>query len=266
MINFIKAFAQNLYAFGFDIRKFKGIFFVPRFVLDLIHYIRQGGSANEIYANVSDYHDNAGSAKGHYFHQDLLVATKIFRAKPDEHLDIGSRVDGFVAHVATFMRITVADVRPLDVSGHENLTFRQMDLMGEKGLKQYSSVSCLHALEHFGLGRYGDPLDPAGSEKGLTNICDLVKPGGCLYLSFPISHRPRTVFNAHRVFSPDYIFGHCSIKSDFILEDFSYVDDLGDMHGFDRSIDDIAKLEMDFGCGIYTLKKRVELKIGEFIE
>jgi hypothetical protein len=30
------------------------------------------------------------------------------------------------------------------------------------------SLSCLHALEHFGLGRYGDPIDPRGHEKGIT--------------------------------------------------------------------------------------------------
>lgn len=251
-----KSFAKNLYAIGFDVRKFGGIIFFPKFLFQLLSYVRQGGAVNEVYANLSDYHDSAGSAKGHYFHQDLLVATKIFRAKPDEHLDIGSRVDGFVAHVATFMKITVADVRPLNVTGHENLTFSQLDLMTNKELKQFGSVSCLHALEHFGLGRYGDPLDPAGTEKGLANICNLVKAGGRLYVSFPISNRPRTVFNAHRVFAPNHILTHDLIESHFILEDFFYVDDYGDLHPFDLARDDMAKLDLDFGCGIYTFNKR----------
>ena len=37
-----------------------------------------------------------------YFHQDFVVARKIFERNPRLHIDVGSRVDGFVAHVATF--------------------------------------------------------------------------------------------------------------------------------------------------------------------
>ena len=55
----------------------------------------------------------AGAASGHYFHQDLLVARDVFARNPTRHIDVGSRVDGFVAHVASFREIEVVDIRPL---------------------------------------------------------------------------------------------------------------------------------------------------------
>ncbi|HWF86113.1 MAG TPA: hypothetical protein VG222_14745 [Vicinamibacterales bacterium] len=55
--------------------------------------------------------------RGHYFHQDLWVAKRIYAARPAAHVDIGSRIDGFVAHLLTFMPVTVIDVRPLDSKG-----------------------------------------------------------------------------------------------------------------------------------------------------
>ena len=77
---------------------------------------------------LADRYEESGTAKGHYFHQDLLVARRIHAANPERHVDVGSRVDGFVAHVATFRPIEVFDVRPLDVRV-PNITFRVCDLM-----------------------------------------------------------------------------------------------------------------------------------------
>ena len=83
-----------------------------------------------------DYSDNAGNYKGHYFHQDLLVANFIYEQNPKRHIDIGSRVDGFVAHVASFRKIEVIDVRSLTKSKHKNIQFRQMDFMKPQDLKK----------------------------------------------------------------------------------------------------------------------------------
>ena len=58
---------------------------------------------NFLYPIINEFNDNSGTAKGHYFHQDLLVAQYIFKNKPKKHVDVGSRVDGFVAHVASFL-------------------------------------------------------------------------------------------------------------------------------------------------------------------
>lgn len=94
-----------------------------------------------------------------------MVARAIHTAKPVKHVDIGSRVDGFVAHVASFREIEVFDVRPISTAV-PGVLFRQADLMDSPSLPADTegggycdSLSCLHAIEHFGLGRYGDTVD-----------------------------------------------------------------------------------------------------------
>ena len=153
------------------------------------------------YLTLGDRKDSSGNAKGHYFHQDLLVAQRVFANAPHKHVDIGSRIDGFIAHVAAFRKVEVFDIRPL-TDTIDNVQFTQADLMRvDEHLHHYTdSLSCLHTIEHFGLGRYGDPLDPAGYLKGLESLKHLLRPGGLFYFSTPIGPQ-RIEFNAHRVFS-----------------------------------------------------------------
>jgi len=200
----------------------------------------------------------AGSACGHYFHQDLHVARLIRQRNPTRHIDVGSRVDGFVAHVAAFRDIEVVDVRSL-TSTTPGITFLCADLMQELPPQLENatdSLSCLHVIEHFGLGRYGDPVDFEGHIKGLANLRRMLKPGGTLYLSTPISNRQRIEFNAHRVFSVPYLLS--LLESDFALESFAYVGDDGQL----RTPVDVTDAGMNdtwglnYGCGIFELKDR----------
>jgi hypothetical protein len=145
---------------------------------------------------------NNGSAKGEYFHQDLLVARRIYDNKPQRHVDVGSRVDGFVAHVASFREITVIDIRPSTGKCH-SISFVRQDFMSEIDaslIETCDSASSLHAMEHFGLGRYGDPISYDGHLVGLNNLYKLLKKSGKLYFSAPIGHPQRVEFNDHRVF------------------------------------------------------------------
>src|SRR5690606_20015648 len=70
-------------------------------------------SLAELKPMLKDRHDAAGTAKGHYFLQDIWAAQRVFRFQPAEHVDVGSRVDGFVAHVASFCPVKYVDIRPL---------------------------------------------------------------------------------------------------------------------------------------------------------
>jgi hypothetical protein len=216
-------------------------------------WLAKGGKITRNYMILSDYSDSAGSAKGHYFHQDLLVANFIFEDKPKRHIDIGSRVDGFVGHVASFREIEVVDIRPLRESEHKNIKFKQADLMVPQAIGETDSLSCLHTIEHFGLGRYTDPIDVDGHEKGINNLVNLVKKGGHLYISFPIGKQDEVHFNAHRVFHPKSILALESIADNMNLVRFDYVDDNGDLHP-NTSVDS-AVGKTKCGCGIYTFVK-----------
>lgn len=177
---------QNL---GFDPRKVISYRFYPKFRRDKSEWLKQGGKITHNFMILSDYSDHAGTSKGHYFHQDLLVAKLINEHSPKRHIDIASRVDGFVAHVASYREIEVVDVRPFKKSVHENIKFRQADLMNPQDLGKTDSLSCLHAIEHFGLGRYTDAIDVDGHNKGIANLVDLVEENGRMYISFPIGKK-----------------------------------------------------------------------------
>ena len=199
--------------------------------------------------------DSAGTAKGHYFHQDLFVAREIHRRNPIRHIDVGSRVDGFVAHVAAFRDIDVVDIRPLrsDVSG---ITFIQADLLqGAPPDLVADSVSCLHALEHFGLGRYGDPIDYDGWLGGLSALTAMVQQGGTLYLSVPTGIQQRVEFNAHRVFSLPFL--RDKLLADYSVQSLAFVDDSGDLHvDLDAwSADAERSYGATYGCSIWVLEK-----------
>jgi hypothetical protein len=198
----------------------------------------------------------SGILSGHYFHQDLFVARKIFKNSPKRHLDIGSRTDGFVAHVAVFREIEVIDIR--DQTGKvKNVVCRKADLMQlpDDMIDFFDSISSLHAVEHFGLGRYGDPVDYKGYLKALANITRMLKTSGKFYFSVPIGEQ-RIEFNAHRVFSVSYLLR--LLSDNFILDSFSFVDDNGDL--FEDVEMNQAEIERNFGChygcGIFELTKK----------
>ena len=207
------------------------------------------------YPVLTDRYQESGSASGHYFHQDFLVARRIFTNWPEKHVDIGSRVDGFVAHVAVFRKIKVFDIRP-QKSNIKNIIFRQANLMHlpQNYLNYCDSLSSLHAIEHFGLGRYGDPVEYNGHIRALDNIYKILKKKGKFYLSVPIGIQ-RIEFNAHRIFSIKYLLGLFDKR--YRINMFSYVDDNGSFHEnvkIDNDLE-VLLLKLHFGCGIFEMTK-----------
>ena len=248
----IALFLLNL---GIDPRRLIALKYMPKYRKDRQLWLNQGGKITSNRMILSDFEKPAGVIKGHYFHQDLLVARMVFENKPKRHVDIASRIDGFVAHVASFREIETVDVRPLPTSDHENIKFVEADFMKPNMLGYTDSLSCLHAIEHFGLGRYNDPIDIDGHNKGINNLVEMVSDGGRLYISFPIGERDAVYFNGHRIFEVRTIFNHPKIQKFMELERFDYVDDNGDLHT-NSSIHDVDP-KIKFGCGIYTFIKIV---------
>jgi SAM-dependent methyltransferase len=242
--------------FGIDLRRlFRSLRGMPRYLRHLAHFRRRYAGVLELQPCLYDWFEEGGATKSEYFLQDLHVAQQIYRHGPERHVDIGSRVDGFIAHVASFRSVEVFDIRAVTAQ-FPGIRFRQADLMNPAPeLANYcDSLSCLHALEHFGLGRYGDPLDPSGSARGLRNMARIVRPGGRLYLSVPIGAE-RVVFNAHRVFSPHSIVRMAQAEG-MTLRNFAAVDterrvvEYPDWEGcFDRLA------QQRYALGIFTFER-----------
>lgn len=196
-----------------------------------------------------DRFESAGSLSKHYFYQDLWAATKVHDFKVSRHYDIGSRLDGFIAHCLPFCEVVMLDVRPLPYKIN-NLIFQQVNCMNMDQIPSGSilSISTLHAIEHFGLGRYGDPIDPLGHKKAIDEIKRVVAVGGQIVFSVPIGVQ-RLEFNGHRIFDPKTIvdlFESCD------LQEFSVVDDRNELHENVR-VDDWRNLR--YGCGLFLFKK-----------
>lgn len=139
-----------------------------------------------------------------YFYQDAWAFEHVVNQRPAWHVDVGSH-HKYVALLSKVLPVTMVDIRPLSLP-LESLSFRQgsiLDLPYEDGT--VPSVSSLCVVEHIGLGRYGDPLDPNGTEKAIAELKRIVAPGGDLFLSIPLDDDNRTYFNAHRAFSENYL-------------------------------------------------------------
>ena len=195
---------------------YRGLKCTPRFVSDYRSYSKkissnEGEEANDVSSFelrkrhlvpcLFDYEENAGGF-GSYFFQDLWAARKIYQFEPTAHLDVGSRIDGFIGHLLVFRNVSVVDVRPLD-SNLEGLDFVQsdatkMELFDDESVQ---SISSLHAAEHFGLGRYGDPIDPNACFSFMKSLQRVLAKDGKLLFSVPIGME-KLYFNANRIFSP----------------------------------------------------------------
>ena len=144
----------------------------------------------------------------HYVYHPAWAARVLGHIAPREHIDIGSTLH-FSTLVSAFVPMRFYDYRPADLrlsslqSNHADLT----DLPFETGSVQ--CLSCMHVIEHIGLGRYGDPLDPDGVAKAIAELRRVLAPGGHLLCVVPVG-KPRIQFNAHRIYSYEQVRAHFS--------------------------------------------------------
>ena len=227
-----------------------GLLYLPRF---FIHWVRYRWSANSQKIGVLDLQPCLGDwtthtpFDAHYFYQGAWLARRVCAAKTAKHVDIGSSVLT-VSVLSALVETVFVDYRPLkaSLSGLTSIAGNILDLPFPD--ESIESLSCLHVIEHIGLGRYGDPLDPLGSQKAALQLQRVVRPGGCLFQSLPIG-RERICFNAHRVHSPTSVL---KLFPQMKLVEFSYVDDTG-QYGERKSLEDA--LHFEYGCGMFHFQK-----------
>ena len=227
---------------------------IPRyieFLKDWAKYSRLEGSEPikllDTYPRIHEKTETT-SFDSHYFYQDIWAFKRIYESKTSHHIDVGSAID-FVGFLTAITKVTFVDIRPLLVT-LDNFESRKGSILSlpfeDNSLL---SLSCLHVAEHIGLGRYGDPFDPLGTEKACKELSRVLAPKGNLYFSVPVG-KPRLCFNAHRIHACRQIFDYFS---DLELIELSGIDDKGKFTGkIDVSILESA----DYGCGLFWFRKR----------
>lgn len=247
-------------------RKLKNFFMIPLGLFCYLTNLHKLKKSNKIKGFdvigyvpfLTDKYEAAGTVDRHYFLQDIYVAKKIIRNNPEKHYDIGSRLDGFLSHLlCNSIPLTMIDIRPLTIK-IEGMDFIQSDATNLEGIDSNSidSLSSLHAVEHFGLGRYGDKVGTECCFQALRAMQRVLKKGGILYLSVPISNRNGIIYNSHRVFKPETIL---KVLDKLLLVEFSYIQNY-EIYSFSGKqaieiIQDNSIILGDYDLGIFIMKK-----------
>ena len=184
----------------------------------------------------------------HYFYQAAWAARRILQTKPKNHVDVGSQLD-LLGILSASIPITFVDIRPFTIPLSNVRSLAGSILALPFADNSVSSLSCLHVIEHIGLGRYGDPLNPKGTEGAARDLVRVLAPGGNLFLSTPVG-RERTCFNAHRIHSPRTILRYFNGLD---LLEFSCEDDSGK---FRENIDPLEVNGSNYSCGLFWFTKR----------
>lgn len=198
----------------------------------------------------------AGPLTAHYFWQDLWAATNLFDSGVRRHVDVGSRIDGFISHMLPFCDVTYVDIRPLDVTWPK-FRFQQGSIVSmpfADGVVE--SLSSLHVIEHVGLGRYGDPVDAEGPWKAARELTRVLAPGGKLLIGVPVG-RERVCFDAHRIFAPETVR---EMFGELALVEFSFIND---RNRFIKNAQFSEGRDAYYGCGLFEFTKPLQNKGGQ---
>ncbi len=174
------------------------------------------------------------------------------------HVDMSSSLY-FSGLVSAFVPVDFYDYRPADLR-LDGLTTHKGDLLRLPfDDASIASISCLHTIEHVGLGRYGDPIDPDGDIKALEELKRVVKPGGSLLIVVPVG-RQRIEFNAHRIYAPshmmDIVCGASGKAAEFELREYAYIPETDKEGGIQRNAD-LSKGSADrYACGCFWFVRK----------
>lgn len=234
-----------------NIHKF--IYSFPRYILffkDLSRYRSLQGAERittaDIYPNIHEK-SSMHEVDYHYLYQPIWATGIILRNRPVVHYDIGSQLN-FTAGLSHFMEVVLVEFRELalQIKGLRQMQGDILHLPFEDN--SLYSLSCLHVIEHIGLGRYGDPLNPSGTKEACRELARVLAIGGNLYVSAPVG-KSRICFNAHRVHSPEQIL---SYFENLRLVSFAFIDDAGKY--VENSNTDSVK-NADYACGLFHFTK-----------
>jgi SAM-dependent methyltransferase len=185
----------------------------------------------------------------HYVFHTAWAARCVAALAPASHVDISSSLY-FCGMLSAFVPVRYFDYRPAEL-GLSGLETARADLLAlpfpDRSLP---SLSCLHVVEHIGLGRYGEPLEPEGDLGALRELARVIAPGGSLLLAVPVG-RPRVVFNAHR------IYGYAQVIAavpELVLSGFALIPDFPRVELIENADPELADAQQ-YGCGCFHFRR-----------
>lgn len=185
----------------------------------------------------------------HYVYHPAWAARIVKEINPKFHIDISSTLH-FCSILSAFIDVKFYDYRPAQLN-LSNLVSDRIDLTNISfESNSVESLSCMHTIEHIGLGRYGDPIDPDGDIKAINELKRVIKQGGNFLFVTPVG-KPKIMFNAHRIYSFEMI--RHLFDDSFELKEFSMV---YDNQTFERNCNPENVQNQHYACGCFWFVKK----------
>jgi hypothetical protein len=189
----------------------------------------------------------------HYIYHPAWAARIVKEINPEFHTDISSTLS-FCTILSAFIPVKFYDYRPapLIIDGLKSLKADLTKLPFPDN--SIESISCMHTIEHVGLGRYGDPIDPDGDIKAAKELKRVVRSGGSLLIVTPVG-KPRIEYNAHRIYSP-YQIRDMFIDNNFTLKEFAFIPQRNEDGGIVRHAPLNSADSSSYACGCFWFIKK----------
>ena len=240
------------------LKKIKRYAFSPFITRSLITYRKNDTSKRfstnllDVYPCIKDKTVTTGFDR-HYVYHTAWAARAVREINPHFHVDISSSLY-FSSIVSAFIPVHFYDYRPakLELSNLESkkgdlhaLPFADMSV---------ASISCMHTIEHIGLGRYGDPIDADGDLKAIKELKRVTSKDGNLIIVVPVG-KPKIEFNAHRIYSYKQIT-EAVIDDEFELKEFSFIPEYENEGPIIRGADPKLVSRAKYACGCFWFKRK----------
>jgi len=225
------------------------------FLKDLIQYNRMRTKKN-ILSDINFYPCIADRTTEtlfdrHYTYFPAWAMRKILDYKPKLHIDISSSLH-FCTMLSAVIKTEFYDFRPAKIK-LSNLITKQADLTNlpfeDNSIK---SLSCMHVIEHIGLGRYGDKIDPQGDQSAAKELIRVLSPGGRLLIVVPVG-KDVVMFNAHRIYSlksVKHLFRSLKLVESYLIPEKQGIDPIMNPTSLEISRE-------NYSCGCFMFRKEV---------
>lgn len=187
----------------------------------------------------------------HYIYHTAWAARVLRETNPEIHIDISSSLY-FCSIASAFVKIKYYDYRPADIK-LDNLSCDKADLLSLP-FKDNSvvSLSCMHTVEHIGMGRYGDVLDYDGDIKAMKELNRVLAKDGNLLFVVPVGGLAKIMFNAHRIYTYRQIIGYFS---NLKLIKYALIPDNALETGIIENATEELSDKQKYGCGCFWFRK-----------
>jgi SAM-dependent methyltransferase len=229
-----------------------------KYISDYLYFLKNPGNRHDLRVSLRNLHPilnentNETSFDRHYIYHTAWAARRVKEINPKKHVDISSSLY-FSGIVSAFIQVDAYDYRPADIN-LSGLNSKKADLLKlpfNTGIVE--SLSCMHVVEHVGLGRYGDPLDPDGDLKAIAELKRVVAPGGSLLFVVPIGFKSKIIYNAHRIYTHSQII---SYFDDFTLKEFVLIPQRSEDGGLVKNPSPKLLNKQNYACGCFWFKKQ----------